>query len=348
MATKKKPSGWANPRAKPFVGGRYRWTQLLELYGVKVGQRRARRHEGSLLDFPPILQIQTKSGCNGECVICPQRKIREMFPEASMSDDLFRRILDQCLGERNLHGVGFVLQNEPLTDPTLFEKIRYFRDHVPSSAMAFIVTNGTLLTPEVVPVLMDSGLDAMHITCNGFAREDWEAINRGKSWDVFRANLENFLRQDLSRVAVMLSFVRNNLYRDELKKAVRYWRSRGFRCFIHGINNRGGMVDEYEKFARPIDREPAFPRLRKILVRKILGCCPYPFLQMSVLADGRALVCTHDWSRKQIIGDLNHQSIREVWNGPVMRGIRRKHLAGRAKEIPSCEYCDVFENVAFG
>jgi len=348
MAGGNRASGWANPRAKPFVGGRYRLTQLLELYGAKLGQRRARRHDGSLLDFPPVLQLQTRSGCNGECLICPQRKIRDMFPEASLSDELFRGIVDQCRGERNLHGVGFVLQNEPLTDPSLFDKIRYFRERVTSRAMTFIVTNGTLLTPEVVPLLLNSGLDAIHITCNGFAREDWEAVNRGKSWELFRANLEHFLGQDLSRIAVMLSFVRTNLFRPELKKAIRYWRSRGFRCFVHGVNNRGGMVDDYEKFARPISREPFPLRTRKILVRKILGCCPYPFLQMSVLADGRVLICTHDWSRKKTIGDLNRRTIREVWNGPEMRDIRRKHLAGRAEEIPSCENCDVFENVAFG
>jgi len=348
MTHQNRPSGWANPRAAPFVGGRYRWTQLLELYGAKVGQRRARQNGGSLLDFPPILQVQTKSGCNGECVICPQRKIREMFPEAVMSEALFCRIVRQCAGEKNLRGVGFVLQNEPLTDPALFEKIRYFRERADSRAMAFIVTNMILLTPDVVPVLLDSGLDALHITCNGFQRRDWEAINRGKSWDVFRANLDHFLGQDLSRIAVMLSFVRNNLYRDELKKAVRYWKARGLRCFVHGINNRGGLVDDYEKFARPVDREPLPARLRKTLVKRFLGCCPYPFLQMSVLAEGGVLICTHDWSRKQMIGDLSRQSIREVWNGPVMRDIRLKHLSGRAKEIPSCERCDVFENVAFG
>jgi hypothetical protein len=31
-----------------------------------------------------------------------------------------------------------------------------------------------------------------------------------------------------------------------------------------------------------------------------------------------------------------------------MREVRLKHLSGRAAEIPSCERCDVFENVAFG
>jgi MoaA/NifB/PqqE/SkfB family radical SAM enzyme len=342
------PSGWANPRAKPFVGWRYRRTRIRELIGAKIGQRRARRNEGSLLDFPPILQIQTKSGCNGECVICPQSKIRNMFPATEMTDEIFQKIVNQCAGEKNLHGVGFVLQNEPLTDPTIFDKIRLFRDRVSGQATAFLVTNGTLLNRETVPVLLRSGLDALHITCNGYGKKDYEAINRGKSWETFQENLDFFLGQDLSRIAVMLSFVRHRLYQEELVKAVSYWRSRGFRSFIHGVNNRGGMVDEYETYERPLSQESLPIRFRKTFVKKLLRCCPYPFLQMSILAEGKVLICTHDWARRTIIGDLNRETVRGVWNGPSMRGIRLKHLSGRAKEIPSCEKCDVFENMAFG
>ena len=93
--------------------------------------------------------------------------------------------------------------------------------------------------------------------------------------------------------------------------------------------------------------EPARVRLRKRLVKSVLGCCPYPFLQMSVLATGQALVCTHDWGRRQVVGDLNEASIRDVWNGPVMRQVRLMHLSGAARQIPSCRECDVFENAAF-
>ncbi len=173
--------------------------------------------------------------------------------------------------------VGFVLQNEPLTDPALADKIRLFRERVPDRVTAFIVTNGTLLDSPTARALLDSGLDAMHITCNGYAREDWEAINRGKSWDDFRENLEGFLAQDLSRLAVMMSFVRTNLYRQELGRAVRHWSSRGFFCFIHGVNNRGGLVDDYETFARPAAEEPLGLRLRKRAVKKVPAMLPLPF-----------------------------------------------------------------------
>lgn len=270
-----------------------------------------------------------------------------MFPEATLSDDLYHRIVRQCENQPNLHGVGFVLHNEPLADPKLFDRIRYFRERIDSPAMTFIVTNGTLLTPEVADQLLSSGLDALHISCNGFGREDFESVNKGKSWDRFQANLEHFLDRDLSRTAVMLSFVRHNLHRRKLDEAVRFWRSKGIQCFIHGINNRGGMVDDYDRYARPLDRESWPVRIRKGLIKRFFGCCPYPFLQMSILATGQVLICTHDWARRQIVGDLNQQTILEVWDGPIMRNIRLQMLSGLSGDISSCRHCDVFTNAAF-
>ena len=285
-------SGWANPRSAPFRAGRQTLTRLHELCGVKVGQRLARAHGGSLEAFPPILQLQTRSGCNASCAICPQQVMRGRFPDASMDDALFERIVGQCAAEPGLRGVGFVLQNEPLADPAIVGRIRRFRERVQTRAMTFLVTNGTLLTPDFSAELLTCGLDALHISCNGFDREDYEALNTGKSWDVFTANLEHFLAQDLSHTAVMLSFVRTARFGDACERAIAAWRRRGIPCFVHGVNNRGGMVAGYEEYARPVSGERLAVRLRKGAVKRILGCCPVP-LPPDVRAGHRAGVDLH-------------------------------------------------------
>ncbi|MBI3181945.1 MAG: radical SAM protein [Myxococcales bacterium] len=347
MPPRARQFGADNPRAAPFVGWQRRFLGLRQLLAAKRGMRQARRNAGALAEFPVSLQLQTVTGCNASCAICPQRTIRNLFPSEAMEDALFRRLVEQCAGARELRGVGFVLQNEPLTDPTLSWKIRHFRDRVQTQAMTFIVTNGTLLTPARVEELLASGLDAMHISVNGLSREDFEQVNQGKPWETLQRNLEHFLAQDLSRVAVMLSFVRHAGQQGEIEEAVRRWRARGVSVYVHGINSRGGMVGDYERYAIPLEREPPLKRLGKDLAKKLLGCCPYPFIQMSVLASGKTLLCTHDWARREIIGDVARQSISEVWNGEHMREIRLKLLAGRSDELEACRRCDVFESATF-
>ena len=68
--------------------------------------------------------------------------------------------------------------------------------------------------------------------------------------------------------------------------------------------------------------------------------CYYPFYQVLVDYDGAVLLCPHDWGKKLIVGNLNHQSIHELWDSPIMRRVRRS-LAAADRNFPPCDKCDV-------
>ena len=57
--------------------------------------------------------------------------------------------------------------------------------------------------------------------------------------------------------------------------------------------------------------------------QKIVSVCFYPWSALSVLCDGRAVTCCMDYNGVQGVGDLNFQSVMEIWNGPVLSAIRR-------------------------
>ena len=68
--------------------------------------------------------------------------------------------------------------------------------------------------------------------------------------------------------------------------------------------------------------------------------CHYPFYQIMVDYDGSALMCPHDWGKKLIVGNLNHQSVREVWDGRIIRRARMSLIASDRNFAP-CDVCDV-------
>jgi MoaA/NifB/PqqE/SkfB family radical SAM enzyme len=339
--------GSLNPR----VVDTYSLTTKLYLLGSVMKRMAECRLQGArtLNQFPGTLQIQTRSGCTSHCLLCPQDTISQMFPEETMDRALFNRIASEAAGETRLKALALVLQNEPLRDHDLADKIRCFQALNTSNAIVFIVTNAVLLVPDKVHELLDSGLDMMHISVNGFQREDFEAINRGRHFSVFKANLDYLLKQDLSRLGLHLSFIMNAKYRDELRSAVSYYRGMGLKVHIHGISNRGGLVDRrlIDEYRSAASAESIRNRVFKPLVKRLLPCCPYPFFQCSVLASGKVLVCTHDWSRHNIVGDLRTQSIREVWNGKALTDIRRLLLQGRMKDVAACADCNVFDDLGF-
>ncbi len=68
--------------------------------------------------------------------------------------------------------------------------------------------------------------------------------------------------------------------------------------------------------------------------------CYYPFYQILVDYDGSVLLCPHDWGKKLIAGNLNRQSIMEVWDSRIMRRVRT-NLARADRNFPPCDVCDV-------
>jgi MoaA/NifB/PqqE/SkfB family radical SAM enzyme len=339
--------GHRNPR----VVDTYSLTTKLYLLGSVLKRMAECRFQGgrTLGQFPGTIQVQTRSGCNSHCVLCPQDAVSRMFPEEIMDRGLFERIARDAASDPRLKALAPVLQNEPLRDDDLADKIRYFQALNRADAVVFIATNGMLLGPRKVDELLRCGLDMMHVSVNGYQREDFEALNRGKDFGVFKANLDYLLRQDLSTIGIHLTFIMNARYAGELRAAVTQYRAMGLKVHIHGISNRGGLVDErlMREYQDTASADTRRNRLLKPIARRLLPCCPYPFYQCSVLASGKVLLCTHDWSRRTVVGDLATQSISEVWNGKPLTEIRQLFLRGRMKDVPSCTHCNVYDDLGF-
>ncbi len=68
--------------------------------------------------------------------------------------------------------------------------------------------------------------------------------------------------------------------------------------------------------------------------------CFYPHYQITVDWDGSVLLCPHDWGKKIRAGNLNEQSLIEVWNGKALSFVRKK-LACADRGFEPCNVCDV-------
>lgn len=130
--------------------------------------------------YPPFTQvlIETRTDCNNQCKFCPQSHYKK--PLGIMSNECYRKIIDN-LYEINYNGrVAMMISNEPLLEKRLVEMIRYAKN---KSQRFFIdiTTNGRLLSLERADELFAAGLDNINI--NDY-REDRD-IN-----DCFSNNIE--------------------------------------------------------------------------------------------------------------------------------------------------------------
>lgn len=93
------------------------------------------------------------------------------------------------------------------------------------------------------------------------------------------------------------------------------------------LSNRAGMVEIPEVGI-------------KALAEPLRRPCFYPFYQVLVDYDGSVLLCPHDWGKKLVVGNLNRQSIHDLWDSRVMRRVRR-NLANSDRNFAPCNVCDV-------
>ena len=67
--------------------------------------------------------------------------------------------------------------------------------------------------------------------------------------------------------------------------------------------------------------------------------CILPFVQMIVRPDGRISLCSNDAYGQVTLGDLNYQTLEEVWFGQNYIELRQALSKGR-KNVDLCRFCD--------
>jgi hypothetical protein len=277
--------------------------------------------------LPSVIMIENTNCCNSQCVMCPREKLTRKT--GFMDFGLFEKIIKEVSGMRHkpvthLHGFG-----EPLLDKLLPERIELAKTS--GIKHTYIVTNASLLFPETSRKIINAGLDKMKISFYGTDEKSYNATMRKLNFNVTFQNIIDFLRirKELKckNPQLTLQYIpheANNARTEEFKIL---WsslidRNAGDRLNITSLHNYGGG------------------RAYNHAGEKIVSICFYPWTAMTVLYDGRVVTCCMDYNGAQVMGDLNVQTVKEIWNGPVLSSVRRKFGKREYSGFPTCMCCD--------
>jgi radical SAM protein with 4Fe4S-binding SPASM domain len=71
-----------------------------------------------------------------------------------------------------------------------------------------------------------------------------------------------------------------------------------------------------------------------------LFTCTFPWYALIIYWNGKVGPCPQDFFARMMIGDLNKNSIREIWNGPEMQALRKKIKDRDYEFLDPCRQCD--------
>ena len=104
--------------------------------------------------YPYSIEIETINRCNNDCSFCPVNRNNDNRPLKKMSEELYKKIIDQ-LADLNYTGyLSLFSNNEPLIDKRITAFLDYARKRLPSARLC-LFTNGILLTNELYEVLIE-------------------------------------------------------------------------------------------------------------------------------------------------------------------------------------------------
>lgn len=281
-------------------------------------------------EFPGSIDIQTKSGCNAYCSFCMVGK-EENKIKGTMSDELFKKIIDEVMEYPNFKKINLYLLNEPLVDKKLPEKIEYVAKKKGNRKLPIvrITTNAGLLTEEMGDrILRAEGLDEMNFSFHSIIPEVYEKMMTPLKYDRVMGNIVQFKKMwdDYSgkKPKLTLWTVRTKSVLDNLKNEKAYWKNLGIGFKARKFDNRASSsMDEMA--------------LNDGEFQQVLYCVVL-FRRAWVMWNGDMIMCCVDQDRTNLLGNCSGRSIKEIWNNANYQELRKRWRRKQLKGL-ICETC---------
>lgn len=266
--------------------------------------------------FPEHVDLELSSVCNMRCPMCyttldAYKEQKKTFMEL----DLFKRLIDEC-AEGGAYSVRLSLRGEPLMHPHFAECVKYAKEK-DIQEVSFL-TNALLLDERMASIIVDAGVDWITISFDGIG-ETYNNIRKPAKYEEALSRIKDLVRtrdeKGRSKPAIKVQ---------TLWQAVEN-KPEAYRKVFDGLVDLVAF-NMHVDFEGSVDHDPQY-------------FCKSPWERMVVYADGSVPKCINDPFSKDIIGNANKQTLREIWTSPAMRAVREKIAGFKRLEYASCRAC---------
>ena len=269
--------------------------------------------------FPLHLDIEVTSACNLKCPFCATTYSK--FKSGFMKWETAKKILDEA-GEKGLYACKFNFRGEPLLHKELGRFIKYAKDK--GIIDVFFNTNAVMLTEEKSRMLIDSGLDRITISFEGFDKTLYEKNRVGAKFEEVVANVVGLMniRERLGSKSpkIRIQAVLIPELKDRLAEYVSFWKAK---------------VDQVSYNEMELSVDTVNKRMKSI---KSSWICPFPYQRMTVMWDGTLTACKNDYYGKLAMGNIDSVSIKKCWTDSLDT-LRELHKKGQSHDIEVCREC---------
>lgn len=266
----------------------------------------------------PVLSeifIQTATGCNARCVICPHEQIYNTS-NIIMKDALWDKISQEIHDTNYTGSIAFAYNYEPFCDPYITKRIQDIHDS--SLAHITLTTNAAAITDTHIEEMRDNPPDLIIASLISGNKEQYEHMT-GLSFDRVIQRIAELHSYFSVQVNCTLSpAVRKESFLSIFNNTVD--------VLITGCDSRGGLLPRYSNFYKSDYFKKAH-------------FCTQPFKNITIRQDGKVPLCCMDWGcNTDIIGDVNTTTLYDIFNSPLLSAYR-EHLYCGEYLLSPCQSC---------
>lgn len=294
------------------------------------------------LDTPFGIHICPTTYCNFKCVYCKHGSIEsdKNFIKSFMDIDFFKMVIEQIKEfPHKLKLLNFAWLGEPLLHPQIAEMVAIAKK-ADIAERVEIVSNASLLTPDLSDALVNAGLDRIRISLQGLTEEDYYSVSKYKI--DFSQLVDNIAylykksREHGEKKTTIYIKIMDAMLKKEEDEMI-FQKTFSNICDSFNIETLVPLVEENNISDLKKDYDIGY---WKNAVRDVI-VCPQPFYLLVITPEGIVLPCCEIGTHVNIGKISKNNTVVDIWNGSEMKNIRNIMLKGKRFEHPDCRRCNV-------
>jgi len=275
-------------------------------------------------DYPLLVDLETVSRCNLKCPMCPtvteefvEKRVKP-FQKGQMKYDLIEKVIYEVAGK--IYSLRFSWIGEPTLHPRLIDAIQLAKEEG-INEVSFL-TNGSKLELDYFKKLSKAGVDIITVSVDGM----------GETYNKIRSPLQ--FAETVKKLQDISEYKKSNKRDKPLIKIQGIWPA-----------VKENPEEFYNLFAPIVDLIAFNPLIDYLhndtnIIYETNFSCAQHYQRVTISSSGQASMCSNDDFMDITVGDINTQTIHEIWHSNKLLKLREIHKSKDGfMTLGSCRKC---------
>lgn len=312
--TKKYYEYWEKEKSEQYKNYRYKWEH---------------NPENDVVEYAPInVDIEVTAACNLKCPMCLFAMERtkggaSAVKSGFMSWELYKKIVDEAAAI-GVSAIKLVWRGEPLLHPDIVKMIQYAKKC--GILDVIINTNAVCLNDELARDLISAGLDKIIFSVDSIDKDEYEQIRIGAKFEEVIENIKNFCEINKELGHPVLTRVQRVKMENTDEKQTDFEKFFSEIVDVTAYDECVLYGEELKELKEKFDKYPLFR-------------CSQLWQRIIISWNGKCFMCCEDGREEYEIGNINDESLHDIWVGERLEYARKLHRENKWYMLDRCNNC---------